>query len=250
MKTLSIMATFTRIKDIIENYEKFHLPIIKRELAACNNVADYVYGKQMLYQNKPISCCGRYSSIMECDKGEYEKDNEGTKNFLEKDLTELYKIVYSDNIEFSSPNSHQKRIYGSNLANDVINTLKQIPDIQVYRFTHFEHLYDIVRAIFEINNHSYAFLTMYDTALRIGYNHQEPIMPNKFVYLYGTSKIGPLSGATRLYGSKWIKDHYDKDYKHRIKTRWFNNEFPNLPSWEIESILCIYAKDFRKGMKY
>ena len=85
----------------------------------------------MLYQNKPISCCGRYSSIMECDKGEYEKDNEGTKNFLEKDLTELYKIVYSDNIEFSSPNSHQKRIYGSNLANDVINTLKQIPDIQV-----------------------------------------------------------------------------------------------------------------------
>jgi len=242
--------TFTRIREIINDFEKCHLPIIKQELAACKTEEDYVYGKQMRIDGKPISCCGLYNDIIECDGEKYENDDAETTDFSKEDILNLYEIVYSDNVEFSSPNPHQKRIYGGNLANDVINTLKKIPDIQGYRFTHFEHLYDIVRAIFEINNHSYAFLTMYDTALRIGYNHQEPIMPEKFVYLYGTSEIGPLSGATRLYGSKWVNNHYDKDYKHRIKTRWFNDEFPNLPSWEIESILCIYAKAFRKGMKY
>ena len=52
----------------------------------------------------------------------YEKDKEGTRNFSEKEIMDLYKIVYSDNVEFSSPNPHQKRIYCSNLANDVINS--------------------------------------------------------------------------------------------------------------------------------
>ena len=144
--------------------------------------------------------------------------------------------------------SHQNRWDGG--FDDVVKALASLK-IQDWRFTNFEHLYDVIRTIFLLNGHRNAFLTIYDTALRIGYNHKEQILPSKFVYLYGNKAIGPLGSATTIYGKKWIDDHYDKDYKHRIKTRWFNEEkFPNLPSWEIESILCIYADEFSVNMSY
>lgn len=242
------MKRFTRIREIINDFEKYHLPIIKRELAACKNEKDYVYGKQMRINGKPISCCGLYNDIIECDGEKYENDDAETTDFSKEDILNLYEIVHSESTKFSSPNPHQKRLH--NRLSSVVHAIAKLNNIQNYRFISFEHLYDVIRTIFMLNGHPNAYLTIYDTALRIGYNHSEPILPSKFVYLYGNSKKGPLSGVMRLYGSKWIKDHYDKDYKHRIKTRWFNDEFPNLPSWQIESILCIYAKDFRKGMKY
>ena len=50
--------------------------------------------------------------------------------------------------------------------------------------------------------------------------------------------------------AKWVDEHIDKDYPHRIETRWSHEKFPNLPSWEIESILCIYADRFTYNMPY
>ena len=80
----------------------------------------------------------------------------------------------------------------------------------------------------------------------------EPILPNKFVYLYGEkNNTGPWSGAAALYGvTPWMKNNVDKDYPTRIKTRWFADKFPNLSAWEIESILCIYRKHFTFNMPY
>ncbi len=112
----------------------------------------------------------------------------------------------------------------------------------------FEELYDFVRKIYSSNGHPNAYLAMYDTALRIGYNLSPQILPEKFVYLYGTSKTGPMGGATNLFGSAWVKKHLVKSYPHCIETRYFMAKFPNLPSWEIESILCIYADDFKYHM--
>lgn len=182
---------FTRVREIVEDYEHKHLSGIKEELSACKCAHDYIYGRTL--------------------------------------------------------NDHQKR--HNDHFDNVIKTISSF-HIQKWRFTNFEHLYDVVRSIFLQNGHHNAFLTIYDTALRIGYNHKEQIMPNKFVYLYGNKSIGPLGGATALYGQQWIDDHYDKDYKHRIKARWFADKFPNLPSWEIESILCIYANEFTFDMPY
>lgn len=142
---------------------------------------------------------------------------------------------------------HQNRWNGN--FDDVVKDLTALK-IQDRRFTNFEHLYDVIRMIFLLNGHRNAYLTIYDTALRIGYNHQEQILPSKFVYLYGKNAIGPLGSATTLYGQKWIDNHYDKNYKHRVKARWFADKFPNLPSWEIESILCIYADKFTPNMQY
>lgn len=147
---------------------------------------------------------------------------------------------------FTSPNSHQRHLYDQ-LENIVKNLTKT--NIQSQAFNKFEDLYDAVKKIYESNGHPNAILAIYDTALRIGYNRSPQILPEKFVYLYGTSKTGPLGGATRLYGQEWIDKHFDK-INHRIKTRWFANKFPKLPSWEIESILCIYANCFYLDMPY
>jgi hypothetical protein len=96
---------------------------------------------------------------------------------------------------------HQNR-WNGNFDNVVkyFTTLK----IQDWRFTNFEHLYDVIRTIFLLNGHRNAYLTIYDSALRIGYNHKEQILPSKFVYLYGNKVIGPLGTATTIYGQKWI----------------------------------------------
>ena len=143
---------------------------------------------------------------------------------------------------------HQNRWNGN--FDDVVKDLTALK-IQDWRFTNFEHLYDVIRMIFLLNGHRNAYLTIYDTALRIGYNHQEQILPSKFVYLYGNDTIGPKGGATKLFGKQWVNQHLDKDYPYRIETRLFNEEkFPNLSSWEIESILCIYADKFTPNMQY
>lgn len=147
---------------------------------------------------------------------------------------------------FTSPNSHQSHLFGQ--LEEIVNAIEDA-NLQAQPFDAFEDLYDAVKKIYESNGHPSAILAIYDTTLRIGYNHSPQILPEQYVYLYGTSKTGPLGGATRLYGQKWINLHFDKS-NHRIETRWFHDKFPNLPSWEIESILCIYAGRFWRNMTY
>jgi len=153
---------------------------------------------------------------------------------------------------YTSPNSHQKRLYGN--LDEVVDALTQA-NLHTLRFETFEDLYDAVRKIYSSNGHPNAILAIYDTALRIGYNHSPQILPEKYVYLYGGmdknhKHSGPKGGAIALYGSKWVNEHLDKDYPYRIETRWFMDKFPNLLSWEIESILCIYADKFTPTMQY
>ena len=143
-------------------------------------------------------------------------------------------------------NKHQQRWNGQ--FDDVVDALEQV-NFHIQDFESYEDLYDAVKKIYEANGHSNAILAIYDTTLRIGYNHSPQILPEQYVYLYGTNKTGPLGGATRLYGQAWIDKHFDK-INHRIETKWFAKEFPDLPSWEIESILCIYADCFTYQMPY
>lgn len=230
---------FNNVHDIIDDYEWFWLPIIKRELAECKNEDDYVYGKLLKYKGKQISRNGMFERDFDA-----KKETLSAQDYYDMSSAEynaIYKILHSDiDISFSSPNPHQRRCVGK--FGDVVNALRPLK-IQEWQFNNFEHLYDAVKKIYESNGHPSAILAIYDTTLRIGYNHSPQILPEQYVYLYGTSKTGPLGGATRLYGQKWINLHFDKS-NHRIETRWFHDKFPNLPSWEIESILCIYASRF------
>lgn len=239
------MAKFTCIRDIIDDYEKYLLPAIQKELSSCKTAKDYVYGKHMVINDREFwNCnCGEVN-IHNCDYmvGDIEPINDYQNIFSQQRVA---------NIRFELPNSHQKWHYSKNTYQNEIQDIKTL-NVQKMRFTNFEHLYDVIRTIFCLNKHPNAILTIYDTALRIGYNHAEPILPNKFVYLYGEkNNTGPWSGAAALYGiSPWMLNNVDKDYPVRIKTRWFADKFPNLSAWEIESILCIYRKHFTFNMPY
>lgn len=234
------------IRDIIDNYEWFWLPIIKRELAQCTDEEKFVYGVSTHFNDKLVGCNGLFDAIVENNDDEYEISQEEHLDISANNLLELYKFLHED-VQYKIPHPHQKRWHTR--LGSVITALQDI-DIQKYRFTNFEHIYDVIRAIFTLKKHPKAFLTIYDMALRIGYNHAEQILPSKFVYLYGDDKIGSKGGATKLFGKRWVNQHLDKDYPYRIETRYFMDKFPNLPSWEIESILCIYAKRFKRNMPY
>lgn len=237
---------FNRVRDIIDDYECFWLPVIKKELTECNDEHDYVYGRLLKYKGKQIRRNGLYEKDFES-----KEDSLSTQDYFDMtnaDYNSIFKIMHSEqDIIFTSPNPHQKRCVGK--IDNVVNALEPLK-IQTWRFTNFEHLYDVIRAIFLVNKHTSSVLTIYDTALRIGYNHKEQILPSKYVYLYGNDQIGPKGGAIALYGQQWVAEHLDKDHLHRIETKWFMDKFPNLPSWEIESILCIYANCFYLNMPY
>lgn len=239
------MTKFSRVRDIINDYERHLLPAIQQELASCNDEEDYVYGRHMVLNEH---------EIWNCDLGRINTDNcDYTVGDIApiNDYQDISSQLREDNVRFELPNSHQKWHYPKNVYQKEIQDIKKL-NIQDLRFTNFEHLYDIIRTIFILNNHPNAILTIYDTALRIGYNHAEPILPNKFVYLYGEkNNTGPWGGAVALYGlSPWIIKNVDKDYPVRVKTRWFADKFPNLSAWEIESILCLYRKHFTLNMPY
>lgn len=236
-----------RVRDIIDDYEWFVLPIIRKELAQCIDEEKFVYGVSTHFNDKLVGCNGIFDAVVEADEDKYELSPEKHVDIAAYNLQDFYKHLHGD-IQYTIPHPHQQRWH--NRLGSVITALQDV-EIQKYRFTNFEHIYDVVRAIFTLNKHPKAFLTIYDTALRIGYNHKEQILPNKYVYLYGNDKIGPKGGAIALYGSIWVNNHLDIGYPYRIETRWFNEEkFPNLPSWEIESILCIYANQFTFDMPY
>ncbi len=242
-KYFNIMAKkFSCVRDIIDDYEKNLLSLIKQELASCRTGKDYVYGKHMIINDKDIWNCNWKE-----DKGDYVEED---LNPID-DYQKLSSFISRAKVVFDFPNPHQRRHFPQNTYQNEIQNINMM-DIQKWRFTNFEHLYDVIRTIFFLNGHTNASLTMYDTALRIGYNHAEPILPNKFVYLYGEkNNTGPWGGAAALYGvTPWMKNNVDKDYPTRIKTRWFADKFPNLSAWEIESILCIYRKHFTFNMPY
>lgn len=203
------MAQLTKVRDIIDDYERKHLGVIKKELSACNEVSrDYVYGKRL-------------------------------KKHSVEDV-------------FLSPNSHQRLFDGE--LEEVVDALTRA-NLQSLTFESFEDLYDAVRQIYSSNGHPNAILAIYDTALRIGYNHSPQILPQDYVYLYGgmdkdQKPRGPKGGVIALYGEKWVNAHINPAYPYRIETKWFADKFPNLPSWEIESILCIYANKFTFNMPY
>ena len=201
---------FKRVRDIIDDYEHRYLPGILKELSACEDIP---------------------------------RDYVYGKRLKKHSVEDVY----------LSPNSHQRLLDGD--LEEVVDALTRA-NLQALDLEIFEDLYNEVNQIYSSNGHPNAILAIYDTALRIGYNHSPQILPEKYVYLYGemdknNKPRGPKGGAIALYGKKWINAHSNSTHPpYRIETRWFKDKFPDLSSWEIESILCIYANDFTFNMPY
>ena len=141
------------------------------------------------------------------------------------------------------PNDHQRRQYYPLPKTFYAIDGLSLNVVRINKCKDFEELYDYVDSIFKQGGRSYAYLSIYDTAYRIGFNLTPQILPEKYVYL----NAGAYKGADNLYGKSWILKNDDKrfvnrnhtKYSTRVKTTKFKQKFGNLDSVGIESLLCI-----------
>ena len=102
-------------------------------------------------------------------------------------------------------------------------------------YTDFEELYDAVKNAIG-NVKGIGDLMLYDISRMIGYAHKPVIVPKDYVYLHQGAKEGARSVLNV------------NSLPYRVPTAIFKGIFPGVDSQYIEDILCIYKKDFKKGI--
>lgn len=132
---------------------------------------------------------------------------------------------------------HQQRIRESAVTNAVESLLKRYSDLE--KCKDFESLYDMVYETIAKKKTSVctyiSYSTVYDTALRLGYSFDKPVMPNKYVYVHRHL----LKEANDILGQGCIQDHC------RVERRLFDEkekDFEKLCSAAIEDFLCLRPK--------
>lgn len=114
---------------------------------------------------------------------------------------------------------------------DVVSELSR-DGILDKKFIDFEDLYDHVRMLLKPIS-GIGDLTIYDTALRIGY--MQNVLPQQYVYL----AAGPLMAAKKLFPGR--------SFKFREPIQTFYPLFGNMKSWDIEDFLCVMKRYFTAG---
>lgn len=140
---------------------------------------------------------------------------------------------------------HQRRVKQDAIANAVDNIMtgkftdffknKKVSLVNGNKFHNkfvdFEELYEAVKQLIGSIS-GIGFVTIYDTARRIGYLLKEPIFPIAYVYLH----YNKVNAAARSI--------FRRKFEYREPTITFACEFKCLPSICIENLLCIYAHVF------
>ena len=144
-------------------------------------------------------------------------------------------------------NGHQKRLdkESINKAVDIIeNTIIIVISKKKYtlfdairknklKIIDFEELYEIIKNLIG-GISGIGYVTIYDTARRIGHILNEPIYPQAYVYLH----YNKVNFAARSI--------LNRDLKYREPSILFYNDFGTFPSICIEDILCIFSGTFVK----
>lgn len=104
------------------------------------------------------------------------------------------------------------------------------------KFVDFEELYEAVRQLIG-NINGIGYVTLYDTARRLGYLLSEPIFPVAYVYLH-YNKV-----------NKAAESILNRRLQYREPATSFVCGFGTFPSICIEDILCIFSDVFIKGVK-
>jgi len=127
---------------------------------------------------------------------------------------------------------HQYCIANASISQAVINL--QNAGILTKKYADFEALYDDVRKIIG-NISGIGDLTIYDTALRIGFIMFPIVLPQNYVYL----ARGAMRGAKKILGTNKLK--------YREQASVFSPYFGNLSSHFVEDFLCIMEDFLCKG---
>ncbi len=105
--------------------------------------------------------------------------------------------------------------------------------------TDFEALYEEVRK--DIGNiDGIGDLTIYDTALRLGWNRHPQLLPKNFVYLHS----GAMEGAEALRKVAILthKNYftYDGELGYRVEIDCFSKDLQQLGAMYLEDFLCVF----------
>lgn len=129
---------------------------------------------------------------------------------------------------------HQHRLVGQTLE-DFSNSLLTM-EVKIQKCKEFDILFEIVKSC-KISG--IGELTIYDTALRIG--SYLNVMPTR-VYLFR----GAREGAMILFKKGYLIDVKLKNLGSTLLVSNFPKEFRSLEPFQIEQLLCIYKKDFKR----
>ena len=134
------------------------------------------------------------------------------------------------------PNDHQRRqFYASPKTFYVIDGLSLNVE-RINKCKDFEELYDYVDSVFKSGGTPHAYLSIYDTAYRIGFNLTPQILPQKYVYLNAGAYKEEISNIIKEVK---VNREHTKYRSSRVKTTKFKQKFGSLDSIGIESLLCI-----------
>lgn len=110
-------------------------------------------------------------------------------------------------------------------------------------FSDFDALHDdLSQLLKDIDGIDY--LTIYDTALRIGWNKEPQLLPKKYVYLHRGAMEGALAlqKISEITGKNYFR--FDGKPGYRVEITHFSKELQGLGANYLEDFLCIFHNIF------
>lgn len=106
-------------------------------------------------------------------------------------------------------------------------------------FANFEALHDDLRSKLK-NLDGIDDLTIYDTALRIGWNKNPQLLPKEYVYLHRGAMEGALAlqKISEITGKKYFS--YEGKPGYRVEISHFRKDFQKLGANYLEDFLCVF----------
>lgn len=111
-------------------------------------------------------------------------------------------------------------------------------------FKDFDSLYDdLTKVLNDVDGIDK--LTIYDAALRIGWNQEPQLLPEKYVYLHSGAMKGALAlqKLTELTGKGYFR--YDGKPGNRVEISHFREDLQGMKANHLEDFLCIFHKILR-----
>ena len=121
---------------------------------------------------------------------------------------------------------------------------KENPDPEHIWFEDFDALHDDLRKDLK-NLDGIDDLTIYDTALRIGWNKKTQLIPEKFVYLHRGAMAGALAlqKISEITGKKYF--FYEGKPEYRVEINHFRKDLQKLGANHLEDFLCVFHNILR-----
>ncbi|MDE5868937.1 MAG: hypothetical protein K2H18_01790 [Muribaculaceae bacterium] len=138
-------------------------------------------------------------------------------------------------------NSHQWYLGYPRYKHVVNEMAENLKDIGAQNFENFEQLIDYVK---EKKVKFFGDTSVYDIALRYGWNQNPPIKPEKFVYIHSK----PWKAAKHLVEHgylKKIKKLENLERKMELE-KYQELLLPGMTASDVENFLCCYHKDIIK----